>query len=66
MKTLNKDLQEIETKQMSILEIKRIREGLTNEEKNIFEMLNKKYRDKRGSLIKGSYFVNSDSKWTMV
>ena len=60
------DLQEIETKQRAILEIKRIRKGLNKEEEEFFQMLDKKYRDKNGHLIKGSYIVDSNSKWCVV
>ena len=57
-------MQEIETKIMSLLEIKRIRSGLTDEEKIMHEKLNKKYRDEKGHLLKGSYFVDSTGNWT--
>jgi len=57
------EMKEIETKIRGILSIKECRQGLTPEEKRIYEKLDKKYRDKRGRLVKGSFFVNSNSEW---
>ncbi len=59
-------MQEIETKIRGILSVKRYRGGLTDDEKKQFEFLENKYRDKEGKLIKGSFFVGSDSKWKQV
>lgn len=59
-------MKEIETKIMGILSVKKCREGLTEEEQTTFDKLNKKYRDVRGHLIKGSFFVSSDGKWVKV
>jgi len=62
----DKELKEIETKERAILGIKKLTDGLTKEEENMFQKLEKKYRDKRGHLIKGSFFINSESKWVKV
>lgn len=59
-------LREIETKQLSILDIKQIKKGLAPHEQIIYNKLNKKYRTKKGHLKKGSYYVNSEGKWTKV
>ncbi len=58
-------LQEIETKLLSILEIKRINKGLSVEEGDIYTKLNQKYRSKNGHLKKGSYYVNSNGGWNI-
>jgi len=59
-------LQEIETKLLSILEIKRIKKGLSREEAITRTKLNLKYRNKNGHLRKGSYYVNSSGGWNKV
>lgn len=63
---MDKELQEIETKIMGILSVKKCKEKLTKEEEHSFDMFNKKYRDGQGKLINGSFFINSDSKWQEV
>jgi hypothetical protein len=59
-------MQEIETKIMSLLCIKKCEKGLTQEEQKVFNVLNNKYRDEKGHLIKGSFYVNSESQWIKV
>lgn len=59
-------MKEIETKQRAILNIKRIRKGLSEQESHLLKDLDKKYRDAEGRLLKGSFFINSDSKWMKV
>lgn len=59
-------MQEIETKIRALLEIKRIKQGLTKEEKHSLVFLNNKYRDNNGHLLKGSHFINSDGEWSKV
>lgn len=56
---------EIETKLLSILDIKKINKGLAKDEEVLFNRLNKKYRE-FGKLTKGSFFINSNSKWEKV
>jgi hypothetical protein len=65
-KKMEKQLQEIETKIRAILSIKKIRKGLTPEEEHSFNILEKKYRDKKGHLLKGSFFINSNNEWEVV
>jgi len=60
------ELKEIETKTRALLEIKRIRKGLTNSEKYCFNFLEKKYRTVKGRLVKGSYYVDGQGQWTIV
>ena len=57
---------EIESKERAILEIKRIRLGLTEEERKLFEKLESICRDEIGHLKKGCFFINADSLWEKV
>ncbi len=59
-------IQEIETKIMGILSVKSCRGKLSEKEEKTFNNFNNKYRDENGHLIKGSFFVGSDSKWKVV
>lgn len=59
-------LKEIETKLLSILEIKRIKKGLSMDEFIVHKKLNQKYRNRKGHLKKGSYYVNNKGGWNIV
>jgi len=59
-------IKEIETKILSLLEIKRIRKGLTKEEAGSHKHLSIKHRTKTGRLRSGSFYVNSLGKWAIV
>jgi hypothetical protein len=56
---------QIETRIRALLEIKRIRKGLTPDEESTLKSLEKKYRDLRGRLIKGCYYINSQGQWAI-
>ena len=58
-------LQEIETKILAILGIKELNTGLSSDEKITKDKLESRYR-LNGNLKKGSYFINSDSRWVKV
>lgn len=61
-----KTKKEIETKQRAILEIKRIRKGLSNREQKVIDLLNKRYRDDEGRLVHGSFYINSNGEWEKI
>ena len=57
---------EIETKILAILLIRRCKGEIKKEELKTFDILNKKYRNKEGHLIKGSFFAESGGTWEIV
>ena len=59
-------IKEIETKTLSLLEIKRIRKGLTKEEADSHKHLSTKHRTKAGHLKSGGFYINSLGKWTAI
>lgn len=65
MSQVSDSMQEIETKLLAILEVKRIREGLEPDELKVYYRLTEKYRTD-GKLKEGSFFINSNSEWEQV
>ena len=57
------EMQEIETKIRGLLSVKRYQTGLTEKEQETFNKLDKKYRNNKGHLIKGSFYINSYGNW---
>ncbi len=55
----------IESRIRAILSVKKIKEGLDEEETITFEKLEKKFRDNEGKLIKGAFYISAESKWVI-